>query len=48
MTKKDFRNILWAAAGALAIYCLIVGAHHQLITASLIFALGAVQEEEGK
>ena len=46
MTRKDIRNIIWAIAGALAIYSLIVGAHHQLIIASLIFALGAVQDEE--
>lgn len=46
MTKRDFRNILWAIAGAFAIYCLLVGAHHHLATASIIFALGAVQEED--
>lgn len=48
MTRKTFRNILWVAAGVLAIYSLIADAHHQLITASLIFAFGAVQDEEGK
>lgn len=46
MTRKTFRNILWAIAGALAIFCLASGAHHHLATASLIFALGAVQDEE--
>lgn len=48
MTRKNIRNIIWAIAGAFAIYSLIAGAYHQLITASLIFAFGAVQDEEDK
>lgn len=46
MTRKTFRNVLWTIALALAIYSIAVGAHHQLITASIFFALGAVQDEE--
>ena len=46
MTRKIFRNIIWAAAGVLAIICVASHAYHHLATASIIFALGAVQEEE--
>lgn len=48
MTRKTFRNVLWVIAGALAIYSVAAHAYHQLITSSLIFALGAVQDEEDK
>ena len=46
MTRKTFRNILWAASAAFATICIICGAYHHLVTAGLIFLLGMVQEEE--
>lgn len=46
MIRKTLRNILWTIAGVFAIYCIAKGAIHHLATASLIFVLGAVQDEE--
>ena len=46
MTRKYIRNIIWAAAGVLAIICVASHAYHHLATASIIFALGAVNEED--
>ena len=46
MTRKTLRNIIWAAAAALAIASIAAGAYHHLMTAGLIFLLGMVQEDE--
>ena len=43
MTRKTLRNIIWAAAAALAIASVAAGAYHHLMTAGLIFLLGLVQ-----
>lgn len=48
MTRKTFRNILWAASAAYATICIICGAYHHLVIAGLIFLLGLVQEDEPK
>jgi len=45
MTRKTLRNIIWAAAAALAIASIAAGAYHHLMTAGLIFLLGSVQDE---
>ena len=44
MTRKTLRNIIWAAAGALAIAALIYNPAH-LATACLIFILGSFQTD---
>lgn len=45
MTRKTLRNIIWAAAAALAIASLVKGAYHHLMTAGIIFILGSFQTE---
>lgn len=47
MEKTFKRNIIWAVAGVLAIVAVFTNPDH-LWTASIIFALGCVQMEEGK
>lgn len=48
MTRKTLRNIIWAAAAALAIASIAAGAYHHLMTAGMIFILGSFQDEESK
>lgn len=45
MTRKTLRNIIWAAAAALAIAALIYNPAH-LATAGILFVLGSFQTEE--
>lgn len=51
MTRKTLRNIIWAAAGVLAIAAVIYNLFH-LWTAGLMFILGSIQmddeREEGR
>lgn len=48
MTRKTLRNIIWAAAAALAIASVASGAYHHLVTAGMIFMLGWGQEDMKK
>lgn len=47
MTRKTLRNIVWAAAGALAIAALFYNPAH-LVTAGMLFILGSFQDEADK
>lgn len=45
MTRKTIRNIIWIAAGALAIAALMYNPFH-LYSAGLMFILGAIQTDD--
>lgn len=47
MTRKTLRNIIWAAAAALAIAALIYNPAH-LATTGMLFILGSFQDEADK
>lgn len=45
MTRKTLRNIIWLAAGALAVAAIMYNPSH-LATASILFILGTFQDED--